>query len=376
MDTPFLEPKLEGGRFDNHTIPLEVLKDWAAFEELVVEVAREIFLKENPERRKAPNGFGDGFSLHLVGIGPGSAIPYIHSVTPDNPKVERLDLFQRARDVVLAAVASAAIATTPITAATLGNFPAGLTGYFDRFGRSLQGDERIALIIPGSSAPAVIYNTDVRKRLVLFKATEYRQNADLRGTMLEVHVEKLSFIIRLNNGLVVSGAFTEELRKIAAEALIEYGSSPVLVKGTAVFDRNDKLKKIEEVSHIEILDPNDVPTRMEILSYLQDGWLDGEGRALPASGVKWFTDAWLKNFPNNLPLPYIYPSEGGGIQAEWSLKPWEISIQIDLNSKRANLLAFDTTNPDTGVEREINLDQPAEWEWIGKTVAEHVAPNA
>ena len=40
----FLSPRLVGNRFDQHSIPLEVLKDLAALEELIVEVAKWHYL--------------------------------------------------------------------------------------------------------------------------------------------------------------------------------------------------------------------------------------------------------------------------------------------------------------------------------------------
>jgi hypothetical protein len=37
---PFLTPRLVGDRFEGHAIPLEVLKDFAVLEEMIVEVAK------------------------------------------------------------------------------------------------------------------------------------------------------------------------------------------------------------------------------------------------------------------------------------------------------------------------------------------------
>jgi hypothetical protein len=228
MKTPFLEPKLDGSRYQGHSIPLEMLKDWAAFEELVVEVARSLYLQDHPERRKVPNGFAERFSLHLTGINEGSAKPVIQAVTSNTTQSENFHLFEKARDVVLAAIAVASITATPLNATALGKFPVDLVGYFDRFGRSLREGERIELVAPQSTAPVVVYNNEIRKRLVFFKATEYRCNADLRGSMSEVDAEKRTFILKLADGTRVSGSYSEELRKTAAQALVEYGSSPVL----------------------------------------------------------------------------------------------------------------------------------------------------
>ena len=74
MSIPFLKPKLDGARFTGHTIPLDVLKDWAALEDMIVEVAKDLYLQSNPGRARIPKGFSDGFSLHLKGVEEGSAL--------------------------------------------------------------------------------------------------------------------------------------------------------------------------------------------------------------------------------------------------------------------------------------------------------------
>ena len=55
----FLSPRLVGKRFDQHSIPLEVLKDLSALEELIVEVAKWHYLRANKDRKRIPKGFVD-----------------------------------------------------------------------------------------------------------------------------------------------------------------------------------------------------------------------------------------------------------------------------------------------------------------------------
>ena len=61
MKTEFLKPRLVGTRFEEHSIPVEVLKDWTAFEGLIVQAARWLYLEENPKRKRMPRG------SHFVG---------------------------------------------------------------------------------------------------------------------------------------------------------------------------------------------------------------------------------------------------------------------------------------------------------------------
>ena len=66
VKTEFLKPRLVGERFNAHSIPVEVLKDWAAFEGLIVEAARWLYLQENPRRTRTPRGFAQSFTRRTV----------------------------------------------------------------------------------------------------------------------------------------------------------------------------------------------------------------------------------------------------------------------------------------------------------------------
>jgi hypothetical protein len=46
-DHVFLKPRFVGKRFDNHSLPLEILKDLAVLEELIIEVAKREYIKKN-----------------------------------------------------------------------------------------------------------------------------------------------------------------------------------------------------------------------------------------------------------------------------------------------------------------------------------------
>ena len=62
----FLRLRLVGTRFDDHAIPLELLKDLAVLEEMVIEVAKLKFLAEHTDRQRSPHGFTKGIHLKLT----------------------------------------------------------------------------------------------------------------------------------------------------------------------------------------------------------------------------------------------------------------------------------------------------------------------
>jgi hypothetical protein len=68
MNQVFLKPRLVGQRFDEHTLPLELLKDFAALEEMLIEVAKRDYLRAHPARARTPRGFTKGIELHLTEV--------------------------------------------------------------------------------------------------------------------------------------------------------------------------------------------------------------------------------------------------------------------------------------------------------------------
>jgi hypothetical protein len=209
-----------GNRFDGHTIPVEVLKDWAAFEGLVIEAARWLYLEEFPKRKRTPRGFAQSFQLHLTRIEEGSAVAvleYSHPGTliPD----EFAHWFEKARDRILATI-DAANRGQPIDDL----LPKTLLAYFDQFGRSLKDDERVEFVREAANE-TVIYDNKVRKSLVLKSAAVYRTDESVRGSMSELNLENKTFTLKLVDGERVTGHFSNELRDAALGALQAYGES-------------------------------------------------------------------------------------------------------------------------------------------------------
>lgn len=131
-------------------------------------------------------------------------------------------------------------------------------------------------------------------------------------------------------------------------------------------DRQDRFKSIEAVEHITQLDPLAVGSRLEELAELSPGWLDGKGLALNPVGLQALTHDFDNWFDPALPLPYLYPTAEGGIQAEWSINQWEISLEIELPQLRAQYQAV--FMPDQRTEESaFDLANQAEWARLNQT---------
>lgn len=360
MKSEFLRPHLVGPRFDEHTIPIEVLKDWAAFENLVIETAKWLYLQKYPERQRVPRGFASGFALHLSGVQKGSAVPVLDRIHPPASLIPGpySEFFDQARDRILEVISAAA------TGMAIDHLlPRGLLSFFDQFGRSLRDDERMEFVRDSQRLP-VTYTKAVRKGLVLRNASEYRSEEEIRGSVVELNVKSHTFTFEFISGLKAVGMYGPEVRDEAHSALAEYEASKALalVRCIVVRDQSDTAKSIESVTHIEVLDPLDVTARLEQISLLRDGWLDGDGLAPAKDGLRWLRDAWKSHWPEDVALPHLYPTAAGGVQAEWEVENLEVSAEFDLSVRNIDLLVVDTDNGTVITEKSIQLDIDHGWQ--------------
>lgn len=93
-------------------------------------------------------------------------------------------------------------------------------------------------------------------------------------------------------------------------------------------------------------------TRLEELARLEDGWLNEQGRAPDPESLRQLAEKFDERFSPDLPLPYLYPTPEGNIQAEWSLGNWEVSLEINLPDLTAEYQAVHVV---TGKSEDLEL---------------------
>ncbi len=116
-----------------------------------------------------------------------------------------------------------------------------------------------------------------------------------------------------------------------------------------------------------ILDPLDIRARVDELKLLRDGWLDGAGTAPSQHGLDWLAEAFERHYPDGAPLPYLFPTPEGRILAEWSLKPWALSLDIDLAVKTGEWHALHL-NTDAEESRGLDLASATDWNWLTQQI--------
>jgi hypothetical protein len=165
-------------------------------------------------------------------------------------------------------------------------------------------------------------------------------------------------------------------KKIILEALVGFDQNiKILVHGIGRYNQMHKLESFDSIEHISILDALDVAARLEELSALKDGWLDGKGKALDNIGLAWLTSSFDFLYDNRLPLPHLYPTAEGGIQAEWSFNSWEISLEIDLINKTGEYQELNVATNKSD-ETKLNLAENEGWTDLNSRLSVFAKDNA
>jgi hypothetical protein len=355
----FLKPKLIGERFQGHSVPLELLKDFSALEEMLIEVAKWKFLQEHPGRERIQRNFTKGLELQLEGVEDGSAIlaivlSFSALFPPENAKY-----FEQARTEIVNAIALSVDDRPQV-------LPSNYLSYFDRFGRGLRSGESIEFPRENGN---VSLNPDIRKKLIRSAQVEFwTDETALRARVYEADQAHDSFEFELSDGTRAKAPLDDKYRDAVLDAMKGYHDGDfVLIQGVVQRDRADRLKGFESIEHVTPLDRLDVTLRLEQMASLKDGWLDGKGIAPDRDKLTWLSDLFDAHFDGNLPLPYLYPTAEGGVQAEWTLNGNEVSLEIDLENKQAQYQALNLKD-DTCSELTFSLADQDGWNQLNEAL--------
>lgn len=359
MRQDFWKPKLIGDRFKGPAIPLELLKDFAALQEMLVEIAKWQFLEDHPGRERVQRNFAKDIELQLLAVEDGSAVLAIALSFSSLFPPQNARYFEQAKTAIVESIAQSSAGQTP-------QLPPSFLSYFDRFGRSLRPGESIEF---SHQQGHVRLNPDVRKQLIrAAKVETWTEEAGLRAKIYEVDQAQGSFEFELSDGARAKAPVDDKYRDTVLEALKGYPREAYfLIQGVVQRDHADHIKGFESIEHITPLDPLDVVLRLDELAKLKNGWLEGDGRAPSHALIELLKSGFENRFDPGLPLPYLFPSEDGGIQAEWTLNGWEIFLEIESEVLRGEYRA---TSAKDGATQSLglNLAEPDGWKQLNEAL--------
>jgi hypothetical protein len=355
MIEDFFTPKLSGARFRDKTIPLDMLSDVAALQELLVELARVAYLEAHPERTRAPRNFYDNVQIHLAAVEPGSAklklVLFFAGLFPEYGAA-----FQKAQAQVTEAVATVARGQQP-------TMDSKFLAYFDRVGRGLREGESFDFPT-GKGDDYVALNHDTRLALIqASRVEEYTELATLRVRVPMTDYRSERFEVQLQDGTILAGKIAPTVSEQLADAHRGYRDGTndwLLIKGIVRKERSGKIKGIDSVEHANPIDPLDTSFRLKELASLGNGWLDGNGKALSAEDLDWLSESFDLMFATTNPLPRLFPTDDGMVLAEWIIGRQDIALEINLASKVG---FYSQVNLDNDEDFEESLDFSVENGW-------------
>lgn len=348
---PFIQPRFVGPRFDENTLPLSAAKDLAAYEELIVELAKHLYLNKHSDRQRVPKGFADGFHLHLERVDGGSAKPLL-SLVMAGALLHPLPVeFAEAKAIFNQVVATPSTDRLPVS------FPKELYPFFNRIGRSLEAGESLEWTpdIPGN--PSALTPAK-RKRLALAMGTTFEAEVDIVGQIFNLNTDKNEGQLRTGENERLSFYFDQPFFSELKEALgnrILYAH----IAGVGVFDVNDRLKSIKEIEQLEIVPHYALTSAIDDLNNLKNGWLEGHGVAPRRLDLERLSDDLIEAFPPGLDYPAVVPTEDGNVSLEWIRPAARIELEVNFAGSRLELYATDV-EADTFVDVSFDMK-----DWAG-----------
>lgn len=371
---PFLRLTFDGGRFLGHSLPVEVLAEFAALQELIHSIAADLYRSQHSKRR-VPPGFHEAAKLHLVSTEHNCFTANL--VRPSEQRWPSLtnaekDIFEQARELAIKSIARG-----------VGNedlpreLPDAAANLLLTVGRKLSGDEGLVVSASADAEDAATSAIDLRARVDLhgranIVAVVNRRNVAVSQRFVEVQdsLEDIEGeVFRLDDAtsscsLHLGGSAKVEVNFLSihrAQLVQGLALRPIRRFKIALDTFGDHssamgvIKSLKPMDHPRAPDVEKTWDRLLMLSGIKDGWLDGQGleptevAVVAARGV---LARLMVSFPD-IDRPRVFPNPDGGIQAEWVIGNWAADVAFD--PKDGSVLA-EATNADTGEEREVPFD--------------------
>lgn len=362
----FAQPVLRGQRFADHSLPLEAAEGLMAYRELVRNLAKHLFNTRNG-RSRAPRGFDKTFDLKLKGVHGDCAVPVlarpeIPDVPPGaNPEDFDYAEFDHARDLIARTVQALALGQE-----LPGEFPEEMLADLEAFGDTFEADESIELR-GVQETPGPVLDYKVRRRITQERSRgSYTETTTIEGRIIGFDLDKSQFKVRTLNRRTVEGTFEPRHEDRVLKALAGKKWCRVRITGTVRFSAGQVPVRFEEIGSMVVWTRTSeeavkqVEDRLHELASLPPGWLEGEGKAVPAGELEWFrTRMFALMVDHGLPRPKLYATEDGNLQAVWRPLPWRIEAEFDLSEKSCSLLAMNVES-DEDQDKELEFDLTTE----------------
>jgi len=324
-----------GTRFHEARMPVDVLPDLPAFRDLLAALVKDEWRRENAQRQRLPKGFDRSFTFDLRGIGEGSAIPRIEW----NRDIAQESLLGMADYLE----SLAEVAMTRLLDIVDGSgkdrmprsLPSDAIRALNKFGSSLRDDERIEFQGSSDDQDNVVYlDAERRKRLITHVKETYNVRVEgvgrLHGTSLGTGGFYGSIEIDTTYGII-------EVQVDRTEVADFYdGNIAALVQFdlTLELDHHENFRGVQSVHEVDLVDEanaaalTDIMRRIQEISSMKGGWLDGDGEAISARSVEMARKFVMRTL-TLVGLMLVFPSPEGGVTIQMRNENYSGSIDFE-----------------------------------------------
>lgn len=366
-ESEFLQLRLKGGRFTDKGVECSFAQDLLAIGKLITSVAKDQRPEGNANKEVLPNSKLDDFEVKLVGMEAGSTILQLECCKKNGQQhlsgiSETIPLeIEMATDLIYDTISSNEIRE----GTEISKEEAKMINFLKNISENLDDNEFIEFNVAAKESPAILSKSlheklpDIKEKII--HESEY---INLRGSIYEVNQENMTFELRSLKNQQVIGSFAEQNYETVLKAFSEYRrGNKVLIEGVGRKLKRGSKAKFESIDKITLLADLDVPLQLLDLYDLENGWYDGDGKAPNHDALEWFGKKFDIHYPQDVSLPYIYPTLEGGVQLEWSYQDNEIIFEVDLIAQTGEWLWFNKKSEDQ-IQMKLNLDSEEDWIWM------------
>ena len=107
--------------------------------------------------------------------------------------------------------------------------------------------------------------------------------------------------------------------------------------------------------------------RLESFKELKDGWTPDLSSVAPDhAGMDWLADVFEKNYPDDAPTPYTFPTGDGSIVLEWKVGEVDADLEVNLQARTGMWHVYRPGRKNTWREGLV-MDRQF-WPWLVKQV--------
>lgn len=245
-DQPLIVHTFKGQRFDDHGLDLDVLPEFAVYNKIVMETAKELWRRNNPDKLRMRKNIEDEYRLKIYNIQAGSVSVPIHREIPSGCLFALPGELEVAVDLIQSAIESvAAHLRLP------DGFPKSVIPLFCNYGKTLKADEYIEHRIPRTGKVAA-FTQDVRAEFEKRQSDAYVDEFDIVGSVIMARVNKPKISVLLDDGSEVEAPFDDSDKNLVLLALDKYEQQKIRLVGKAQYSSEGVLQKILQITEMQL----------------------------------------------------------------------------------------------------------------------------